>query len=83
MELYKIDNLSWEEVDGEQLQSIIEGLTVCGAEPIDYPLTDGAIIYLTGKGKLIALELGTNYEAANENGLYIKIANIPDEEGEA
>jgi len=40
------NRLSWEPVDGMSLDKLIEGLTVIGAEPTDYPLTDAVTIYL-------------------------------------
>lgn len=54
------DNLEWENIDGMELDKMIEGLTVIGAEPVDYPATDGVIIYLQGKNKhIIAIEIET------------------------
>lgn len=69
-----LDQTEWKEIDGEELDEILRGKTVAGAEPIDYPLTDGAIFYLTGKdGELSALEIGIDiYD--NDSQIYIKYA---------
>lgn len=68
------NNLSWDSINGEKLNELISGWTVCGAEPIDYPLTDGAIIYLKNKnGEYAALELGQEPE---KQGFYIQYAKM-------
>lgn len=64
----------WKEIDGKELDEILRGKTVAGAEPIDYPLTDGAILYLTGKdGSLSALEIGVDIYN-DDSQIYIKYA---------
>ena len=69
------NSLNWRSVDWEKLNELISGWTVCGAEPIDYPLTDGAIIYLKdSNGNLAALELG---QEPDGESFYIQIAKIP------
>lgn len=71
------DSLSWENVDGRQLDGLITGWTVFGAEPIDYPITNGAIIYLRdASGNLAALELG---QEPGGDMFYISYAKIPSE----
>ena len=74
------DNLRWEDVDGLKLDKLIEGMTVIGSEPIDYPLTDGIDIYLRGKdGFIYALEIGYDdfaRDAETENPFYVKMANV-------
>ncbi len=61
-------------VDGEKLDELISGCTIVGAEPIDYPCTDGALLYLKdGSGALAILELGVDEE---NGGLYIQLARV-------
>jgi len=65
--------LSWKPVDGMELDSLIQGLTVVGAEPTDYPLTDAITLYLRDRsGAILALDIGTDPET--ENGFYIRKA---------
>ena len=65
--------LSWEPVDGMELDSLIQGLEVVGAEPTDYPLTDAITLYLRAKdGAILALDIGTDTDT--ENGFYIRKA---------
>lgn len=74
--------LSWEPVDGKQLDRLTEGLTVVGAEPINYPSTDGAILYLKdSKGDLLALEIGADIynTETGENPFYIMLAKAKPE----
>lgn len=69
------DSLSWKNVDGQQLNGLITGWTVCGAEPINYPITDGAIIYLRdASGNLAAIEMG---QEPGGDRFYIRYAKIP------
>ena len=74
------DYLSWEDVDGLKLDTIIEGMTVIGSEPIDYPLTDGIDLYLKDKnGDIYALEIGYDdfaRDAETENLFYVKMAKV-------
>lgn len=75
------DYLSWEDVDGLKLDKLIEGMTVIGSEPIDYPLTDGIDIYLRSKdGAIYALEIGYYddfvRDAETENLFYVKMAKV-------
>ena len=75
------DALAWEPIEAQALAQIVEGGTVTGLEPIDYPLTDGLVFYLTGRnGRQLALEIGAD-PAANpeDNPFYINIAVIPQE----
>lgn len=39
------DRLEWEEVEDISVDSLLEGKTVVGVELVDYPLTDGILIY--------------------------------------
>lgn len=69
-----LDKTEWKEIDGKELEEILRGQTIAGAEPIDYPLTDGAILYLIGKdGKLSALEIGVDIYK-DDSQIYIKYA---------
>lgn len=67
-----LEEVEHKPVGGADLDSLVNGCVIVGAEPIDYPLTDGAIIYLKEKsGAVLALELG----AGPDNGeFYIKLA---------
>lgn len=52
------DALYWKRVDGAQLDSLLTGLECIGAEPVDYPATDGALLYFRKKdGGTLALLL--------------------------
>ena len=73
----EFNRLSWEQVDGLEVDRIITGLEVVGAEPTDYPLTDGLTIYLRDKaGKILALDIGADIYTVDpeENPFYIAIA---------
>ena len=39
-------SFDWKTIDALQLDPLLTGCEVLGAEPIGYPLTDGVIIYL-------------------------------------
>ena len=41
-----IESLSFTKLDGEALDDLLSGSQITGAEPIDYPLTDGVLLYL-------------------------------------
>ena len=78
------NNLEYSPVDGEALDALIEGMEVIGAEPIDYPLTDGITIYLRAKdGSTKALEIGTDIfnTEPEENPFYISMATFPANKG--
>lgn len=74
------NNLMWENVDGQSLDSLLQGLQIMGAEPIDYPLTDGVIIYAknTRTDKLIIINIGADQLSPEESGspFYISIATV-------
>lgn len=73
----EFNGLSWENIDGRELEALISGRRVRGVEPIDYPLTDGIIIYLQdNSGGLLALEVGTDSEQ-NGRSFYTDIARVP------
>lgn len=76
------NSLVWETVDGAGIGELVRGRTVCGAEPIDYPLTSGAVLYLTDRaGNMTAVELGLRRDAsAVEEDFYIRAASVPREE---
>lgn len=79
------NSLKWSEVDGKELDKIIEGATIVGAEPTDYPLTDGITIYIKNRaGELIALDIGADFikspRSEDENEFYINMAVVPDTE---
>lgn len=49
-----------QKIDGKQLDEITRGAVVIGAEPIDWPLTDGIYLYLKlPDGETIALLIET------------------------
>ena len=65
------NNLRWKTADGMELDSLLQGLTVVGAEPTDYPLTDAITLYFRAKsGAILALDIGTD---TGEN-FYIRTA---------
>ena len=71
------DNTIWEPAEAQTIAEAIEGSTVTGAEPIDYPATDGLIIYLIGRsGRQLALEIGADPDTdpATGNPFYIRFA---------
>ena len=74
------NNLIWEDVDGQSLDSLLQGLQIIGAEPIDYPLTDGVVIYAkdTRTDKLIIIDIGADPFPPEEpeNPFYIKTATV-------
>lgn len=75
----EFNNLKWENVEGPEIDRLISGLAVIGAEPIDSPLTDGAILYLKGAGDAITvLEIGADLDADPKkvNPFYIKAAGV-------
>ena len=64
------DSFIYTEVDPETLDDQTRGAVVLGMETIDYPLTDGMIIYLKRPaGDVIGLLLETDADEI-ENGLY-------------
>lgn len=74
------NNLDWKLVDGEQIDSILEGLQIIGAEPAGYPLTDSVIIYATNNetGQFKVIDIGIDLMQADqtENPLYIGLATL-------
>lgn len=53
-----LDTTNWKNLDGARLDEILTGCTITGAEPIDYPLTDGFILYLrNAEGQEMALNV--------------------------
>ena len=73
----EFNRLSWEQVDGLKVDSLITGREVVGAEPISYPVTDGLTIYLKDtEGNITALDIGADIytEDPDENPFYIAIA---------
>jgi len=78
------NRLSWEPVDGQSLDGLIEGLTVIGAEPTDYPLTDAVTIYLKDReGAVLALDIGADIFNTEPGGnpFYINMARAKPERG--
>lgn len=66
------NNLRWKPVDGMELDSLIQGLTVVGAEPTDYPQTDAITLYLRAEdGSIVALDIGTDTE---DSSFYMRTA---------
>ena len=78
---YIFDSIEWEPLDGAELDKLLTGCTVTGAEPIDYPATDGVVIYLRDStGKALALEVESDpYE---RDGFFISKGGLPAEAGE-
>lgn len=54
------NQLEWQEIEPTELDALISNYTVVGTEPIDYPLTDGFIIYLKAAAQpLLVIEIVT------------------------
>lgn len=70
----EFDNAHFTEIDGEQVKELITGFTVCGAEPIDYPETDGLLLYLKGTDKYICVDIGQ--DPFSDAGFYIQYAEM-------
>ena len=43
------ESLNFSELDGSTLDKLLTGSRITGAEPIGYPVTDGAVFYLQGE----------------------------------
>ena len=74
------NNLEWETLDGMTIDALIAGAEIVGAEPVDYPMTDGLVIYMkTKSGELWTLNIG--YDPYTEEELEIplstELAKIP------
>lgn len=67
------NSLRWKRVDGMELDSLLQGLEVVGAEPTDYPLTDAVTLYFKDRsGAILALDIGTDPDTST--GFYIRKA---------
>lgn len=71
--------LKYSQVDGEELASVVSGMKILHTEPIDYPLTDGVIIYLQDKDRLVALQIDWDpyIDQQSDEAFKIAIALIP------
>lgn len=74
------NNLIWEDVDGQSLDSLLQDLQIMGAEPTDYPLTDSVIIYArnndTGEIKVIDIGMDPITGEETEDPFYIRTATV-------
>lgn len=77
---HTFDTLEWDAVDGAELHNIITGQTITGAEPIDYPDTDGILISLKDPDTGTARILEILYDSLSAD-FYIHIARVPDSKG--
>ena len=60
-----IERLDFQKLDAEQLDDLLTGCTITGAEPVDYPVTDGFLLYLIDKtGRRFVLSI---YRADDED----------------
>ena len=67
------NTLVWHPIDPKIIGGVIAGLEVLGAEPVDYPLTDGIVIYLKDKrGGKLALDLSTQ----EDGGLDVYLSRV-------
>ena len=67
----------WKPIDEKTVIATIRGATVEAVEPIDYPITDGVLLWLKAKdGHAIALEIGADTFNPKEDGnpFYMRIA---------
>jgi len=72
-----IGGLIWSNIDGAKLDELLSGCKICGSEPIDYPNTDGVLIYIKDKkGDMAVLEIGEDPD--EENSFYMRIAKLPE-----
>lgn len=72
-----LEAAEWKAVDGQYLERLLKGKTIAGAEPIDYPLTDGALFYLTGNSEdLTVLEIGCDPFYGEDDGFYMRYTEI-------
>ena len=74
-----LNNLEWEDVDGERVDNLFTGCEVLGAEPTNYPETDAITLYLKDpEGRVTALEMGAYIFTLEplDNPFYIKKAII-------
>lgn len=61
----------------EKLQALLKGCRITGIEPIDYPVTDGILIYLTRDGRQYILGVGYDcWEEEDGNPFYLRIDQI-------
>lgn len=85
--LEQIDTWPRRDADGKIFAEALTGCVIVGAEPIDYPITDGILLYLIDQyGEPFAVEIGTNLNLApslDETEFYTKIAWRPQEPAEA
>ncbi len=44
-----IERLAFQKLDSAKLDDLLTGCTITGAEPVDYPVTDGFLLYLIDK----------------------------------
>ena len=62
------DELEYKEIDPEELDDLARAAVVLGVETVDYPNTDGIIVYLRPQaGGVLALLIETS---TDETGLY-------------
>ena len=53
--------LAYEKINAGRLNGLLSGCQIVGAEPVDYPATDGITLYLEGKdGKRYILDAVVN-----------------------
>ena len=76
-----LDNLETEHIDALELRKVIKGYTLEEVEPIDYPKTDGLLLYFRNKqGGLYVLEVGICDPAIEDptpaDLFYIKAASV-------
>lgn len=85
-----LDNLdTWprQEVNGKIFAEALAGCQIVGVEPIDYPVTDGLMLYLLDQqNKPLLAEIDTNLSLAqslDEAQFALRIAWRPQEPAEA
>lgn len=69
----EIETLNYKDVSKQNsagIDALLTGYRITGAELIDYPLTDGILLYLQGKGEnKKVLEIGLNWDGDFEINL--------------
>ena len=70
-----ISGLDFAELDGMKLDELLSRARITGAEPINYPLTDGIILYIQDPQKRRAALLIE--QDPEEDRFSVKIARLP------
>lgn len=67
--------LDFAELDGKKLNVLLNRARITGAEPIDYPVTDGVVLYIQDPQKRKAVLVIE--QDPTEDRFSVKIARLP------